>query len=423
MSGFSPEQLKKLLKRLDPTRVQSREINGRQIDYIEGWFAIAEANAIFGYAGWDREMVHFDRVFERVQSRGTDCAYVARVRVRVRAGDRVIIREGTGFGHGFASSSADAHERALKAAETDATKRALATFGNRFGLSLYHKDQGATVRAPKHLVEGQSSGSPAQPWSSLSVGNTFELKTDDGTVLAAQLSPEGFCSGLRQLTERARTASEFEGLKANNSEALALLRTTVPQLKNAQGKHYADILDALTEKRRRALMAAMGAGFKSEGPRTPVSPESVLPAPVLPAPVLPAAPPRQPAIPPALASGTTDEFRDQEPNTAMLSAPAPSTLQAAVAPALSTAIEPDCEDQEPKTAISPAAAPQPKILTPLAIATTDNSQDEDPRTASSTGPVFAATPTLIRQHPDQRKDLDRVSAAWRIPGDVQPSQP
>ena len=73
MSGFSPDQLKKLSKRLDHARVHTREINGRQIDYIEGWFAIAEANAIFGYAGWDREMAHFDRVFERTQSRGTDC--------------------------------------------------------------------------------------------------------------------------------------------------------------------------------------------------------------------------------------------------------------------------------------------------------------------------------------------------------------
>ena len=33
-----------------------------------------------------------------------------------------------------------AHEMALKAAETDATKRALATFGNPFGLALYDKD-------------------------------------------------------------------------------------------------------------------------------------------------------------------------------------------------------------------------------------------------------------------------------------------
>src|SRR5712671_3300485 len=143
MSGFSPEQLKKLLKRLDPTRVQSREINGRQIDYIEGWFAIAEANAIFGYAGWDREMVHFERLFARQQGKVSSCGYVARVRVSVRAGGVVVVREGTGFGYGRADIPDEAYERALKAAETDATKRALATFGSRFGLLLYEKEQTA----------------------------------------------------------------------------------------------------------------------------------------------------------------------------------------------------------------------------------------------------------------------------------------
>ena len=34
----------------------------------------------------------------------------------------------------------EAHELALKAAETDATKRALATFGNPFGLALYDRE-------------------------------------------------------------------------------------------------------------------------------------------------------------------------------------------------------------------------------------------------------------------------------------------
>ena len=34
-----------------------------------------------------------------------------------------------------------AHESAIKEAETDATKRALMTFGNQFGLALYDKEQ------------------------------------------------------------------------------------------------------------------------------------------------------------------------------------------------------------------------------------------------------------------------------------------
>ena len=141
MSDFSQKQTRALKQRLNRAHVQSREVDGKSIDYIEGWFAISEANAIFGFSGWDREMTHFERVFERAQGDGTACGYLARVRVRVRAGEAVTVREGTGWGSAKARSLGEAHERALKAAETDATKRALATFGNRFGLSLYDKEQ------------------------------------------------------------------------------------------------------------------------------------------------------------------------------------------------------------------------------------------------------------------------------------------
>ena len=68
-------------------------------------------------------------------------AYTAKVRVSVRAGDITIVREGSGTGEGKAPTPGQAHELALKGAETDATKRALATFGNPFGLALYDREQ------------------------------------------------------------------------------------------------------------------------------------------------------------------------------------------------------------------------------------------------------------------------------------------
>jgi hypothetical protein len=51
-----------------------------------------------------------------------------------------ITREGCGSGNAKAPTPGEAHELALKAAETDATKRALATFGNPFGLALYDRE-------------------------------------------------------------------------------------------------------------------------------------------------------------------------------------------------------------------------------------------------------------------------------------------
>jgi hypothetical protein len=70
-------------------------------------------------------------------------AYFAKVRISVWSGDgsRSIVREGCGAARGFAKSAGEAMENAIKAAETDATKRALTTFGYSFGLALYDKKQ------------------------------------------------------------------------------------------------------------------------------------------------------------------------------------------------------------------------------------------------------------------------------------------
>jgi hypothetical protein len=55
----------------------------------------------------------------------------------VQARGTAVVREGHGTGEGRGSSPGEVHDLALKAAETDATKRALSTFGSPFGLALY----------------------------------------------------------------------------------------------------------------------------------------------------------------------------------------------------------------------------------------------------------------------------------------------
>lgn len=52
--GFPVNQLRKLQKPLSEHHVHVREAEGKQLSYIEGWYAIAQANEIFGYAGWRR---------------------------------------------------------------------------------------------------------------------------------------------------------------------------------------------------------------------------------------------------------------------------------------------------------------------------------------------------------------------------------
>ena len=74
------------------------------------------------------------------ENRGTfTVVYIAKVRITVQADGSTIVREGHGSGEGRGTSPGEVHDIALKAAETDATKRAFATFGKPFGLELYRR--------------------------------------------------------------------------------------------------------------------------------------------------------------------------------------------------------------------------------------------------------------------------------------------
>src|SRR5262245_58152712 len=141
--GFSAKQVKALRRHLDQGYVRTREVSGRQLSYIEGWHAVSEANRIFGFDGWNRETIESRCVLAR-ENRGSFLAvYIARVRISVHADGTTIIREGHGTGEAHGASPGEVHDTALKAAETDATKRTLATFGKPFGLALYR-----SIKAP-----------------------------------------------------------------------------------------------------------------------------------------------------------------------------------------------------------------------------------------------------------------------------------
>lgn len=135
--GFEVQQIRKLRAKLMARNVRTRQSDGVTLSYIEGWHVISEANRIFGFDGWDRETVETKCVWTKQNGSRFSAAYVTRIRVTVKAGDATIVREGSGAGEAHSASPGQAHEMAAKGAETDATKRALMTFGNAFGLSLY----------------------------------------------------------------------------------------------------------------------------------------------------------------------------------------------------------------------------------------------------------------------------------------------
>ncbi|MBV2350314.1 RAD52 family DNA repair protein [Synechococcus sp. HK05] len=190
---------------LDRANVRQREQGRSRVSYLEGWQVIAEANRIFGFDGWERStlisrcVAEHERPIGRDRKSGWGVTYIARVRITITAGNRTLIREGSGAGHGIDTDLGLAHESALKEAETDATKRALMTFGNPFGLALYDKQQrqvsSAAPATPAPVPTGtkdpntEVAGAPLQP------AVITRLQEQIKALLPAQL--EAFSKGFR----------------------------------------------------------------------------------------------------------------------------------------------------------------------------------------------------------------------------------
>ena len=194
--ALSDTQVRQLRAKLDERHVKTRKANGIDLHYVEGWHVISEANRIFGYDAWDRRTLEANCVTSSGEGNRHAAAYTAKVRVTVRAGETLVVREGSGTGEGFGATTGQAHDIALKSAETDATKRALATFGNPFGLALYDREQ-LGVRRCKGIKDVS-----AAPWI---------LRGASGEEHARYDKPSGFALGLR---EALSAAQDIEGLFA-----------------------------------------------------------------------------------------------------------------------------------------------------------------------------------------------------------------
>lgn len=212
-----------LSKPLSRDHVKSRSQAGRQLSYIEGWVAISEANRIFGFDGWTRTTTEIKCVAERERKlkSGADAwgvSYIAKVRVMV---DHVF-RDGTGAGHGIDVDLGQAHESAIKEAETDAMKRALMTFGNPFGLALYDKTQANVSDEPNGNGKAHEPAAPPPPPSDAFISMRDELPH----ILSAQglVMWGDTVSGLHkggQITnfERAILAESYKVRKAEIAKA------------------------------------------------------------------------------------------------------------------------------------------------------------------------------------------------------------
>jgi DNA recombination protein Rad52 len=214
-TGFSERQVAALSAPLDRANVRQREQGRSRVSYLEGWQVIAEANRIFGFDGWERStlisrcVAEHERPIGRDRKSGWGVTYIARVRITITAGNRTLIREGSGAGHGIDADLGLAHESALKEAETDATKRALMTFGNPFGLALYDKQQ-RQVSDAKPLAAATKTPPAQAPDAPLQPSAITGLQDRIKALAPAQL--EAFSKGFRAAFQVPEAQPSLAGL-------------------------------------------------------------------------------------------------------------------------------------------------------------------------------------------------------------------
>ena len=139
---FDKKQLDILNQELDSSRIKTRDKGNISLSYIEGHDVIETANRVFGFGNWSYSISKLEQVSqEQNQNQNHVICYKAIVQVLIHSENHTldVSREDVGFGTGVAKTQADAHEGAAKEAVTDALKRAMRSFGNQFGNSLYDK--------------------------------------------------------------------------------------------------------------------------------------------------------------------------------------------------------------------------------------------------------------------------------------------
>jgi DNA recombination protein Rad52 len=129
---------KKLKKPLDESHIQRRQAKFGTVEYLPSWLVIKQANEIFGYGNWQREIKRLEKVYEDAHNGTYTVAYLCEARTIV--GEAVHEDVGFGVAANFSDPTA-AHEKAVKQAVSDSLKRCLRAFGAQFGLSLYEHTQ------------------------------------------------------------------------------------------------------------------------------------------------------------------------------------------------------------------------------------------------------------------------------------------
>jgi DNA recombination protein Rad52 len=144
-----------LLQGINPSRIAQRKGGGgKSLSYLEAWDVKAHMNRIFGFLNWSADVVSADLAYEEHTDGRWNVGYKVILRIRIMGSDMFADTTYTEAAVGSATlpQRGEAHDMAIKTAESDAFKRAAINLGDQFGLSLYNNGSTAPV-VKQTLVE------------------------------------------------------------------------------------------------------------------------------------------------------------------------------------------------------------------------------------------------------------------------------
>lgn len=134
-------QLAELISFLSKQRIASREKGRTTLSYLESWDVRRMLIRIFGFGGFDAEVVSTQVLHGapfQTKHGGTSFKAAVMVTFRLHIHQLNATFTESAVGEGMDTSQAEAYDKAVKTAASDALKRCAINLGTAFGLSLYN---------------------------------------------------------------------------------------------------------------------------------------------------------------------------------------------------------------------------------------------------------------------------------------------
>ena len=142
--SISDTQRDVLFRPINGKRIQTRSQAGRNLHYLATWDVRAHLIRIFGFGGFDAEVVDSALLFcDQNERNQWQASFMVTLRLHIKALDATYTE--VAVGSATLPQRGEALDMAVKTAESDALKRAAVNLGDQFGLSLYNNGSLAPV--------------------------------------------------------------------------------------------------------------------------------------------------------------------------------------------------------------------------------------------------------------------------------------